>query len=307
MSSTYRLTDRQTEWQIDTVNRTDRQEIHRDTARLIEKKSNMEHNELRFIKLPATSYSLWFNMMCVPPLPGKRCPGFSSMKLSHRFSESATRRVHSATVTLRGLTETQKKREGKRKMSSAPGPSCLSSEWAWVNPPVLCVTFHPNTTALLTVLEAESRRGVSRYQSMAPPPIWSSYALNLTNLYPGSLFLTRLFWAFPTTVRLLRPFTPLLLSLPLFLLFFFCPFDPVSPVWALATTLWPVVRLAAITPRALVSGWGSWLGLTPFGNILVLRNTGGDVGHPCLEVVLQWWDGSQMSEWSFTGNASVCH
>lgn len=267
----------------------------------------MEQNELRFIKLPATSYSLWFNMMCVPTLPGERCTGFSSMKLSHRFSETATRRVHSATVTLRGLTETQKKREGKRKMSPAPSPSCLSSEWAWVNPSVLCVTFHPNTTALLTVLEAESRRGVSHYQSMAPPPIWSSYALNLTNRDPGSLFLTRLFRAFSTTIRLLRPFTSLLLSLPLFLLFFFCPFDPVSPVRALATALWPVVRLAAIPPCALVSGWGSWLGMTPFGNILVLCNTGGDVGHPCLEVLLQRWDGSQMSEWSFTVDAPVCH
>lgn len=29
------------------------------------------------------------------------------------------------------------------------------------------------------------------------------------------------------------------------------------------------------------------MGLTPFGNLLVLRNTGGDVGHPRFEVILR--------------------
>lgn len=43
--------------QIDTVDRTDRQEIHTDTAHLIEK-TNMGQNELRFIALPAISNSL---------------------------------------------------------------------------------------------------------------------------------------------------------------------------------------------------------------------------------------------------------
>lgn len=58
-----RLTDRQ----IDTVDRTDRQEVHTDTAHLIEK-TNMEQNELRLIALPAVSNSLRVNVMRVPSL-----------------------------------------------------------------------------------------------------------------------------------------------------------------------------------------------------------------------------------------------
>lgn len=53
-----RLTDRQ----IDTVDKTDRREIHTGTAHLIEK-TNMEQNELRFIALPAISNSL-FELTC---------------------------------------------------------------------------------------------------------------------------------------------------------------------------------------------------------------------------------------------------
>lgn len=145
---------------------------------------------------------------------------------------------------------------------------------------ILCVVFIPNTTDLKTVLERGRRGGVD-YKSVRPyvPFLKSSHTSTLTTPLPSSLLLTRLFralgvWLFP----LIWPLWPLC-SLPLSL-------GPLSAVWALATGLWPVVCLAAVTARALVGGWGSWLGLAPFGNLLVLWNTGGDVGDPRFKIIL---------------------
>lgn len=96
-------------------------------------------------------------------------------------------------------------------------------------------------------------------------------------LSSSSLLLAGLLWAFSVG------FCSLLWALCfLLVLLFLGPLDTFSPLDAVSPVGPPVVGLAAFTPRALVCGWGSWLRLTPFDNLLVLRDTGSDVGHPSL-------------------------
>lgn len=155
---------------------------------------------------------------------------------------------------------------------------------------VLCVTFHPNTTSLWTVLEVERRRAV--FTTSLPPHLQHlpqvHTLLSFASLMHSSLFLSWLFRALcvrpPTPIRPLWPLTPL----PLLFSLLFRSLYPVSSVRAFASSLWPVVGLAAIGPCTLVSGWGSRLRQTPFADIVVLRNTGGNVVYPQFEVVLQW-------------------
>lgn len=130
------------------------------------------------------------------------------------------------------------------------------------------------------------KEGGIYFQSPARPLICGARCCKPDQRSPRSLFLTRLFRALSTSIRLLRSLPLFPLFLYLFLLVFICSFNAIGSVWTLASSLWPVVRLAAFTAGALISGRGSWLGMTPFGNLLMLRNTGADVVHPCFQVLL---------------------
>lgn len=163
-------------------------------------------------------------------------------------------------------------------MSSAPSPSSLSLEGAWVSVSVLSVPFQPRCWRCW---KRREEGGVS-YQSPA-----RSRCCKPDRRSPRSLFLTRLFWALPTSIGLLRSLPFLLIFLYFFLLVFVGPFNAICSVWTLASSLWPVVGLAAFTACAFVGGRGSWLGVSLFGNLLMLRNTGGDVVHPCFQVLLR--------------------
>lgn len=61
--------------------------------------------------------------------------------------------------------------------------------------------------------------------------------------------------------------------------------SPVGSVWLFASfrTACP----AAIPARSLVSRWGSWMGLPPFGNLFMLTYTGGYTCDPDFQIVLQ--------------------
>lgn len=113
-----------------------------------------------FIALPAISNSLWVNMSCLSlmlTLPGVQQHKTLCSSLKQPPGTQAERQW--LCVFSQRHRRRERARERKRKMSPAPNPSCQSYERAWFNPSVLCVTFHPNTTTLLTVLEAERRRG----------------------------------------------------------------------------------------------------------------------------------------------------
>lgn len=149
--------------------------------------------------------------------------------------------------------------------------------------PVLSVPFQP----CCWLCWKRREEGGIYHQPPARSLICGAWCCKPDQRSPWSLFLTRLFWTLPTSIRLLCSLSFFLIFLYLFLLVFVCPFNAISSVWTLASSLWPVVRLAAFTTCALISGRGSWLGMTPFGNLLMLRNTGGDVVHPYFQVLLR--------------------
>lgn len=133
---------------------------------------------------------------------------------------------------------------------------------------------------------SREKKGGIYSQSTAHSLFCGTWYCKPDQLSHWSLFLTRLFWALPTSIRLLWSLTFSPIFLYLFLLFFICPFNAISSVWTLGSFLWPVVQLAAFTACALISGRGSWLGMSPFGNLLMLRNTGCNVVHPCFQILL---------------------
>ena len=269
--------------QIDTVDRTDGRDRHTDRAHLTEKnKQYVEQYGLRFIKQPAISNSLQVNVMHVPALS---CVNAARGSAAQNSTLGGSLKRPPGGVQWLCVVSQRHRGEKEREKDVSCSSFILSFLWMSLGQSLCPVCHFPSKHNLFvdSVGGGEKEGGV-HYQSTAPPPTRSSYASIPTNLSPGSLFLTRLLWALrfrlPASIWPLRPFS----SLPLLLLV--RPLDPVAPVRGLAPPLRPVVCLAAVAARALVCGWGSWLGLAPFGNLLVLRDTGGDVGHPRFEVVL---------------------